>query len=80
MKKCFSLSLNEAALFILIGHHPRGTESGYRLKDLAMGICNRLAQTRTTEVTWTVQLPEKFGKAIFCGIFQIPAIEYLIWV
>ena len=24
---------------------------------------------RTTEVTWTVQLPEKFENAIFWGIF-----------
>ena len=30
---------------------------------------------RTTEVTWTVQLPEKFENAIFLGRFQSPATE-----
>ena len=34
-------------------------------------VCN----PRTTEVTWTAELPEKFENAIFGGIFQIPAIE-----
>ena len=31
--------------------------------------------SRTTEVTWTAELHEKFENAIFGRIFQIPAIE-----
>ena len=30
---------------------------------------------RTTKVTWTAELPEKFENAIFGGIYQIPSIE-----
>ena len=37
--------------------------------------CRLLLEARTTEVTWTAELPEKFENAIFGGIFQIPAIE-----
>ena len=33
------------------------------------------SKSRTTEVTWTAELPEKFENAIFGRIFQIPAIE-----
>ena len=43
--------------------------------ELWIVITRGYVKARTTEVTWTVQLPEKFENAIFGGIFQIPATE-----
>ena len=43
--------------------------------ELWIVITRGYVKARTTEVTWTVQLPEKFENAGFLGRFQSPATE-----